>query len=983
MHWNVKCCDNGLNVRLTCRTQRDGRMYRSMQFPTSFVPDYVVFFLKGEECVGRLIRLLKTYMPSSCGLAHYHTKKDLRVTSHSRTLFDGPGEEEGTLCAVSNFRNGSGVRAFLRRNADVFPPFDDMNCSPMSKVHFWFWFSKNIEADFTSTCPWLIRPVGRGTKRTALVTPLPSNDETDRILVGCFDIECVDMEGSYSGIPVGHKINHVCVMISFTVDAFLSTGEREPVSKTVFFLRPDPGATYPESAGGAKCVGFDSEGGLLGAFLCAVVDSGVCYLSGYNVLMFDVPFLVGRCFHKLQSVFFSREVFENSVRSGKDDVSYSCKIMGVPVVDYYDYVKRFSGRNLPSKKLGYVAQTKIGRTKVDLRVTEIGDMYRLPSRATGYDRRCWLESEPEAWSAYPGCSGIAPFAVALEYCSVDSELVSACLNEDSALANLNEFASYCCENASHICSGFVSDTNRHTSMLRTTGPRHMGVFFSPILYERQSRPVPRDENGVPMPGELDLRYEKARYQGAVNVGRPNLYSKVVSIDVEGQYPSICRSKNLSAETCCIVYSEVAEKLLASRPGLYVCPYENHDSLESTAAYGTASADPPFPETRTRYAMVSDTTREGLFCKAMAFLVNARNVAKAAFKRTGKRRYETQSLALKILANTGYGLTGVAGGDQSGNVWSLRCLHVAASITCHARLCLCFISRVVSERFPRSPVVYADTDSVFCENAAGLGTEMEAVVNDKLKSAYAPASLMKVSFENEFATVLVLAKKKMITSSDDVKFMLKGGARQVHPRTSGWLQLAVTLCKSDPRPGYDEVMDRLLEEAASGCNDPTFTMSRTLGKDRDAYSDNNKPAHARVQANLWKDKGVSLERGTMVEYGHAMWDVLYEEVRDNPLHAPDLMEAFSERGTPVDSFEHLKSVYKTVFSTISAVFFDGSDDAKDRVRADWCERVVDFKRSLARSTLRTVYSLAYLEYGEEYELISVLPDSCYYTDRPYL
>lgn len=159
----------------------------------------------------------------------------------------------------------------------------------------------------------------------------------------------------------------------------------------------------------------------------------------------------------------------------------------------------------------------------------------------------------------------------------------------------------------------------------------------------------------------------------------------------------------------------------------------------------------------------------------AEILRLRRGAKKKFKETGDVKYDIEQQALKILANTMYGLFGAEGFrffDES----------IASKITAKGREMLLLAKQVVEAM--GYIVIYGDTDSVFVSGWVS-GEELESLANS-INLVLAPYS-MKLEHVGD---LYIMAKKRYILRARDGREIAKG----VELVRSDWAPLFKTVVR---------------------------------------------------------------------------------------------------------------------------------------------------------------------------------------------
>lgn len=218
---------------------------------------------------------------------------------------------------------------------------------------------------------------------------------------------------------------------------------------------------------------------------------------------------------------------------------------------------------------------------------------------------------------------------------------------------------------------------------------------------------------------LATQKRTAGFDGAFVLNpRVGAYGKrvVIVLDFQALYPTITMSYNLCPSTLVTNRAALLAKLAATRnPGAYV---DITVPLNMYAADGSVS--------------VKDFTFAQHFVGVVPLLLmkvmHARLAAKAA-------KQEARQMALKLLANSSYGVRGATRGSMS-------CMPVAAAITTLARTYLHAACAIVQELHPNVDIIYGDTDSLFTawpedmpfEAAVAAAEAAAATVSKRLHAA---------------------------------------------------------------------------------------------------------------------------------------------------------------------------------------------------------------------------------------------------------
>jgi len=117
--------------------------------------------------------------------------------------------------------------------------------------------------------------------------------------------------------------------------------------------------------------------------------------------------------------------------------------------------------------------------------------------------------------------------------------------------------------------------------------------------------------------------------------------------------------------------------------------------------------------------------------------------------------EGRQLALKISANSVYGFTGA-------QIGQLPCLEISSSVTAFGREMILQTKAMVESLFPKSQVIYGDTDSLMVK-FANLGGIADAIAMGKEASSQITAKLakrfIKLEFEKVYCPYILISKKR--------------------------------------------------------------------------------------------------------------------------------------------------------------------------------------------------------------------------------
>lgn len=136
------------------------------------------------------------------------------------------------------------------------------------------------------------------------------------------------------------------------------------------------------SVEGVECRSFDDERALLNAFLDLWEELDADVVTGWNVQLYDLPYLYGRIVRSISPKAAKRmspwrEIHSRKVYSkgGREDVIHH--FLGISVLDYIDLYKKFTFVTQESYKLQHIAMIELGEGKIDYSdLGTITDLYR-------------------------------------------------------------------------------------------------------------------------------------------------------------------------------------------------------------------------------------------------------------------------------------------------------------------------------------------------------------------------------------------------------------------------------------------------------------------------------------------------------------------------------------------------------------------------------------------------------------------------------
>jgi len=279
----------------------------------------------------------------------------------------------------------------------------------------------------------------------------------------------------------------------------------------------------------------------------------------------------------------------------------------------------------------------------------------------------------------------------------------------------------------------------YTEMARVTGvpfnyllSRGQQIKFISQLYRKAK------EQKLVVPNLLQQNGEEP-YEGATVIEPERGYYDVpiATLDFASLYPSIMQAHNLC-------YTTLVKKEICDRLGL--------------------QKDIDYEITPNGDRFVKSHRRKGMVPLILEALLGARKKAKADLKKATdpfeKAVLNGRQLALKISANSVYGITGAT-------VGKLPCLQIASSVTGYGRQMIMRTREEVEKRYTiangythDAKVIYGDTDSVMVKfgpkdlsTAMELGKDAAEFVSQKFVTP------IKLEFEKVYFPYLLINKKR--------------------------------------------------------------------------------------------------------------------------------------------------------------------------------------------------------------------------------
>ena len=455
---------------------------------------------------------------------------------------------------------------------------------------------------------------------------------------------------------------------------------------------------------------FETEFAMLEAWGKYVTTEDPDVLLGYNVVNFDIPYIVERC-KQLGVMTFcsritgrqvtSRSRVQQSNQHGARE-THVIDIAGRVVFDMLQIIRNDTSIRLRSYKLNSVAGELIGEQKEDLPYQLIEGLHR----GSADDR-----------------------ARIAKYCAQDARLPLKLMDKQKTLYNMVEMA-----RVTGLPIGWLLTRGQAIRVIAQIWRTSKTLGF--IVPSQSSKPQQEDQN----------------YEGAT-VLKPlkGLYREpIATLDFASLYPSIMMAHNMCYST--LVPATAALKIMSHAAGITNQGYTDEAcSKKNIIDHNDVSESP------SGCMFYKKHVREGVLPRILHELVAARARARAELKNITDEQacavLNGRQLALKVCANSVYGFTGAT-------CAMLPCVEIAASVTAFGRQMIEQTKAHVEEHYPGALVVYGDTDSVMVK-FAGVGVAESMRLGDeaaRLVSATFTKPI-KLEFEKVYQPFLLLAKKR--------------------------------------------------------------------------------------------------------------------------------------------------------------------------------------------------------------------------------
>ena len=528
-----------------------------------------------------------------------------------------------------------------------------------------------------------------------------------------FDIE-VEMN---SGLPD----------IETASNAITSIAGHDSVTNDYFVYVVNKGEKIDKTIKGAKVESFDTEEGLLSAFMTKWREINPTIVTGWNIDYFDVTYLYNR--YKL---LFGQQFANQLSPIGK--VSYNKYrsryiIGGVSCLDYLALYKCYNFTELPNYRLDTVASIELGRGKIEYE----GNLDQL------------FRDDIEKF---------------IEYNLVDVELV---VDLDKKLQFIDLARAIC-----HTGHVFYEDFLFSSKWLE--GAILTFLRRSGRVAPNKPRRKPRNEDGSDGEGKFTGAYVKEP--------KPGLYKWVYDLDLTSLYPSIIMSINISPET-----------KIGKLKG-YSAEQHMKGNLETYSIVDDSGNEfPPLPKEKflkfiekNKYSVAANgvlyrTDKVGVIPEILSVWFDKRVEYKNLMKKYGKegndeqyKFYGKRQLVQKIMLNSLYGVLGLPS-FRFYDVDNAEATTITGQTVIKTTELIAnqYYSKVIGKEDDYN--VYTDTDSVFYQ-AAPLVKSRNPELNEESDEEMIPAILSAAKEVETHINKVYDTMAKRLFNIDSHKFDIK-------------------------------------------------------------------------------------------------------------------------------------------------------------------------------------------------------------------
>jgi DNA polymerase delta subunit 1 len=603
------------------------------------------------------------------------------------------------------------------------------------------------------------------------LTPI-SSDETKGWITKptllAFDIECYSP--NHKAMPNELHAKHVAYMISLIYQEIGNPETRERYGLvigdcdeiTLDETRPGAKEGEVEQVPGdkkVKIIKCANEVELINKMSELVNQLDPLILSGYNIFSFDYPYLDARLSRRLKEWMPMGRIMNkattmtsfnwNSGAYGHNSINY-LQMDGRISIDVHPLIRR--DYKLDKYTLDFVSKYFLGqhRGKHDVSPQEMFQIYEESTKAANIvndQRRKGLEPDQAMLDEYTRTKG--EMTKVMAYCIEDSELVVDLFDRLNVWIALVEL--------SNIVGVEVMD-------LFTRGQQVRGLSQFYDLAARQGYVLDSREN-IPVKFSGGFVYEPI----------PGLYENIICLDFASLYPSIIQAFNICPTT--LIPPELMDKIPDEDCHVFDFDQdEDGDVDEEEDLFGEGEKPKNKKGKKTvhrHYKYIKQDIREGIVPRLVRNLVAERRAVRNHLDGvkdpvTGEWIVEKEKdpmirvildkrqLALKVTANSFFGLLGVQEGGK------LPLIEGAMCITAKGRELINTVNKYLQDKYG-AIIVYNDTDSSMVDlhikdpkEAVRRGIELAKEVSDLFPDP------LKMEFEK--AMRLLCIRKKMYAAA---------------------------------------------------------------------------------------------------------------------------------------------------------------------------------------------------------------------------
>lgn len=623
-----------------------------------------------------------------------------------------------------------------------------------------------------------------------------------------FDIE---VKSSGSGMPQPCKIDDTVEMISVVLF------ENDVYSSSRSFIMH----AYDQNMNidGVADIMCNDEADLIIKFFELIKQEDPTIITGFNIYGFDLHYLVSRLQLRLTEIpDVSRGILGNinliKVDWTSDAYGHNnfnrLVIGGRLIVDMYLYFKRMK---LDKYSLDFISNKFLGEGKNDM--------------PHGQMTEAFFSRDMDA------------LRTVAEYCVQDSVLVMKLFQKVHMWIDS-------CEIAKITMCGIEDIYTRGEQM----------KLVAQCVKECMTR-------GIILQSYYTKSDEWKQYEGAYVLDpERGVYEGCSIVDFQSLYPSIIIAYNICPSTCSS--AKIHSWSARARPSI---PYS--DGIPQCPKVGGLCMS------RFHEIFVNDNTTHyfkkepvGLLPGMIKQILDERKAVKKSMMQLEKTSvdyivFDRRQNALKICANSVYGMMGFKNSKYFGNV---AC---AESVTTVGRLLLTDIVKKIEQIYPVK-VVYGDTDScMLCHNDKSKDEVVKLAVqicNDVTALLPEP---MALKFECYCEKIMLLTKKRYVLVSDG-KISYKGvmNARRDYCKYakdtySGVIALVAEGKTNDVTDYIDDKIIKLLQVNKSKVHVSDLVVTKSIGRKLSTYKVNQ--PHIVLARRLSEKTGVEVPAGTRLEY----------------------------------------------------------------------------------------------------------------------